>query len=237
MGRPKGSQNRPGGVDGELYQKMLNGFIFTDDELVQASCRDYLANRAVVEDTHIEFDKEYDEFFDGRSHYTAREICAECPIQKRCLEIALERHEPWGVWGGATPPDREKLRARMADEGLTAAQAAEGFNVRAALADDRRRAADNLRKKAEKYKKRLEKERQDRLKANWWYQADPLLDRILEKAPKCEAGHPLVETNVIRLDDDSLTCLQCFRGESSEDEGRNLRRESELAKRRRRKND
>ncbi|HET7486787.1 MAG TPA: WhiB family transcriptional regulator [Acidimicrobiales bacterium] len=30
----------------------------------------------------------------------AKAICATCPIQAPCLEGALERREPWGVWGG-----------------------------------------------------------------------------------------------------------------------------------------
>ncbi len=30
----------------------------------------------------------------------AKAICAKCPIAVACLEGALERVEPWGVWGG-----------------------------------------------------------------------------------------------------------------------------------------
>jgi WhiB family redox-sensing transcriptional regulator len=30
----------------------------------------------------------------------AKRICASCPVMARCLEGALERREPWGVWGG-----------------------------------------------------------------------------------------------------------------------------------------
>jgi WhiB family redox-sensing transcriptional regulator len=30
----------------------------------------------------------------------AKEICAMCPAIAPCLEGALERREPWGVWGG-----------------------------------------------------------------------------------------------------------------------------------------
>lgn len=30
----------------------------------------------------------------------AKALCRECPVQDICLEGALERHEPWGVWGG-----------------------------------------------------------------------------------------------------------------------------------------
>jgi hypothetical protein len=30
----------------------------------------------------------------------ARAICSKCPLSAACLEGALERAEPWGVWGG-----------------------------------------------------------------------------------------------------------------------------------------
>jgi WhiB family transcriptional regulator, redox-sensing transcriptional regulator len=31
---------------------------------------------------------------------SAKQICTACPIREACLAGALERHEPWGVWGG-----------------------------------------------------------------------------------------------------------------------------------------
>jgi WhiB family transcriptional regulator, redox-sensing transcriptional regulator len=30
----------------------------------------------------------------------AKAICAKCTLRERCLDEALERAEPWGVWGG-----------------------------------------------------------------------------------------------------------------------------------------
>lgn len=30
----------------------------------------------------------------------AKALCAECPVQAACLDGALDRREPWGVWGG-----------------------------------------------------------------------------------------------------------------------------------------
>ena len=30
----------------------------------------------------------------------AKALCAECPLRQACLAAALERAEPWGVWGG-----------------------------------------------------------------------------------------------------------------------------------------
>lgn len=30
----------------------------------------------------------------------AKALCLDCPLQAECLEGALRRAEPWGVWGG-----------------------------------------------------------------------------------------------------------------------------------------
>lgn len=30
----------------------------------------------------------------------AKAICSKCPLVEPCLEGALARREPWGVWGG-----------------------------------------------------------------------------------------------------------------------------------------
>ncbi len=30
----------------------------------------------------------------------AKQICTLCPVVEACLDGALERREPWGVWGG-----------------------------------------------------------------------------------------------------------------------------------------
>lgn len=30
----------------------------------------------------------------------AKALCGACPLQSDCLAGALERQEPWGVWGG-----------------------------------------------------------------------------------------------------------------------------------------
>ena len=30
----------------------------------------------------------------------AKRLCAECPVLEPCLEGAIARREPWGVWGG-----------------------------------------------------------------------------------------------------------------------------------------
>src|SRR5688572_23736780 len=30
----------------------------------------------------------------------AKAICSNCAVRAECLDEALKRHEPWGVWGG-----------------------------------------------------------------------------------------------------------------------------------------
>jgi WhiB family redox-sensing transcriptional regulator len=30
----------------------------------------------------------------------ARQFCQDCPVREPCLEAAIRRREPWGVWGG-----------------------------------------------------------------------------------------------------------------------------------------
>src|SRR5690606_30489099 len=71
---------------------------FTDTELIidnDASALDW--TRARCRDgngtlTHL--------FFSDEPIATARAkaICAKCPLSAACLEGALERAEPWGVW-------------------------------------------------------------------------------------------------------------------------------------------
>jgi WhiB family redox-sensing transcriptional regulator len=30
----------------------------------------------------------------------AKSLCSDCPVRAACLAGAVERQEPWGVWGG-----------------------------------------------------------------------------------------------------------------------------------------
>jgi WhiB family redox-sensing transcriptional regulator len=43
-----------------------------------------------------------DRFFSERPEELeqAKVLCRVCPIREACLEGALARREPWGVWGG-----------------------------------------------------------------------------------------------------------------------------------------
>jgi WhiB family transcriptional regulator, redox-sensing transcriptional regulator len=42
----------------------------------------------------------------------AKAVCAGCSVIENCLRWALETREPYGVWGGLSPEDRESLLAR-----------------------------------------------------------------------------------------------------------------------------
>jgi WhiB family redox-sensing transcriptional regulator len=43
---------------------------------------------------------------------TAQTICQRCPIVNQCGEYAVLAQETYGVWGGLTPADRERLRKK-----------------------------------------------------------------------------------------------------------------------------
>lgn len=52
----------------------------------------------------------------------AKALCGDCPIREACLDAALERGEPWGVWGGqllvqgrVVPRKRPRGRPRKND--------------------------------------------------------------------------------------------------------------------------
>ncbi|MBC3190273.1 WhiB family transcriptional regulator [Pseudonocardia sp. C8] len=52
----------------------------------------------------------------------AKALCATCPVRDACLAGALDRGEPWGVWGGeifergrVIPRKRPRGRPRKAD--------------------------------------------------------------------------------------------------------------------------
>lgn len=36
-------------------------------------------------------------------------ICASCIHEKECLEYALEKQIPYGIWGGSSPADRDAV--------------------------------------------------------------------------------------------------------------------------------
>jgi WhiB family redox-sensing transcriptional regulator len=55
----------------------------------------------------------------------AKELCADCPIRSACLSAALERAEPWGVWGGeilerGSVVNRKRPRGRPRKDSIAA---------------------------------------------------------------------------------------------------------------------
>ena len=43
---------------------------------------------------------------------TAKDLCTACPMRARCLEGALSREEPWGVWGGEIFDNGQVVQAK-----------------------------------------------------------------------------------------------------------------------------
>ncbi len=45
----------------------------------------------------------------GNNPHAAKRVCSHCPVLAECREWALERHVPYGVWGGLSERDRRKI--------------------------------------------------------------------------------------------------------------------------------
>lgn len=39
----------------------------------------------------------------------AKQICAQCPVRRECLEYALRVDESFGIWGGLNEQERRQL--------------------------------------------------------------------------------------------------------------------------------
>jgi WhiB family redox-sensing transcriptional regulator len=48
-----------------------------------------------------------------RREMRAKAVCASCPVIENCLRWALAAREPYGVWGGMSAEDRERLLTRQ----------------------------------------------------------------------------------------------------------------------------
>ena len=48
----------------------------------------------------------------GGSNADAKRTCRACPVRSKCLEYALERNEPFGIWGGMSADERGPLQRR-----------------------------------------------------------------------------------------------------------------------------
>jgi WhiB family transcriptional regulator, redox-sensing transcriptional regulator len=63
---------------------------------------DSALRRAMTTDHRIPCTDEPDLWFSERSAEVelAKTLCGTCPVRSACLAAALDRGEPWGVWGG-----------------------------------------------------------------------------------------------------------------------------------------
>jgi WhiB family transcriptional regulator, redox-sensing transcriptional regulator len=68
----------------------------------------------------------------GESADPARQVCAQCPVRRPCLEYALSNRITDGIWGGLTERERRPLQSawvqearRDRDRAVLAADAAE----------------------------------------------------------------------------------------------------------------
>lgn len=67
-----------------------------------------------VGDTNTFFPKERPKASYERAIRKAKFICSKCPVQTECLNAALQRVEPVGIWGGKTPEERSNHRLSTA---------------------------------------------------------------------------------------------------------------------------
>lgn len=91
---------------------------------------------------------------DAEGAAVAKAVCARCPVAAACLDLALERREPLGIYGGLTPVERDALAGRANGCGSVAGyarhrrwgerpcRACNAANNAAALAGKRARRSD-----------------------------------------------------------------------------------------------
>jgi WhiB family transcriptional regulator, redox-sensing transcriptional regulator len=48
----------------------------------------------------------------------AKAVCAGCGVRRECLTFALVTGQPYGVWGGTSPEERQALRKKARAPGL-----------------------------------------------------------------------------------------------------------------------
>ncbi|MEU9119124.1 WhiB family transcriptional regulator [Streptomyces sp. NPDC048506] len=46
----------------------------------------------------------------GGTAAAARKVCAQCQVRAECLDYALRKNEPYGVWGGLTRQERSRMQ-------------------------------------------------------------------------------------------------------------------------------
>ena len=83
-------------------RKALNQFEFFVDlpRFDKAKCAD-------VEDKDLFFPDNRTQ--EAERLHQLKAICSSCIHEKECLEYALEKQIPYGIWGGSTPADRDTV--------------------------------------------------------------------------------------------------------------------------------
>ena len=44
---------------------------------------------------------------------TAKQVCAGCTVRLECADYAVRAREPYGVWGGLSEDERERIYSRL----------------------------------------------------------------------------------------------------------------------------
>jgi WhiB family redox-sensing transcriptional regulator len=60
--------------------------------------------------TQVTPDTFFPEPSDRVTAWSAKKLCARCPVLEECLAYALATNESWGIWGGTSPTDRQEIR-------------------------------------------------------------------------------------------------------------------------------
>ena len=50
----------------------------------------------------------------GGSTREAKKVCQGCPVQAECLEYALENNEQFGIYGGLSARERQRMKREAA---------------------------------------------------------------------------------------------------------------------------
>lgn len=77
----------------------------------QAACRDFPQLSWVHPGARDVWDRP-DPVERQAAEYACRLICSVCPVRLACAVGALERREPYGIWGGLDRADRKAIAAR-----------------------------------------------------------------------------------------------------------------------------
>lgn len=90
-------------------------------------------------------------FFDEHpdSEAMAKAVCAGCPVRRTCLEHARSAGEEFGVWGGLTAPERDRLDRWSQRRGPKPKVTDEALRELFTVADPDRRALDVLAERVE----------------------------------------------------------------------------------------